>query len=102
MKRRMTLSIALTLSVVALLLASSDSTAQPKPGIRRVADTGIVSLGPNQVLRLTLFGDATGDRQVDAADYVVFRRMEYIGYGFFSAHLDTAPARGLQAASAPR
>jgi hypothetical protein len=73
----MTLSIALALSVALLSLASSDSTAQAQPGRRRVADTGIVSINPNQMLRLTLFGDADGDRDVDGADFLVFRRMEY-------------------------
>ena len=77
MKRRITLSIALTVSVVLASLASSDSTAQAQLEGRRVADTGIFSLGPNQELRLTLMGDANGDGKVDAADYVLFRRMEY-------------------------
>jgi hypothetical protein len=77
MKRRITLSIALVLSVVLVSLASSDSTAQAQPERRRVADTGILSLAPNQELRLTLMGDADGDGKVDAADYVLFRRMEY-------------------------
>jgi hypothetical protein len=77
MKRRIALSIALVVSVVLVSLASSDSTAQAQQGIRRVADTGIVSLGPNQELRLTVMGDFNADGQVDAADYVLFRRMEY-------------------------
>ena len=38
-----------------------------------MADTGIVSLGPNQVLRLT----ATEDGDSDGADFLLFRRMEY-------------------------
>ena len=56
MKRRIALSIALALSVVALSLASSDSTAQAQQqrGTRFMADTGMVTLGPNQVLRLTV------------------------------------------------
>ena len=78
MKRRITLTIALTLSFLLLSLASSDSMAQAQPGTKRVvADTGILSLGPNQVLRLTLTGDFNADGNVDAADYVLFRRMEY-------------------------
>jgi hypothetical protein len=82
MKQRITLTIALTVSVVLVSLASSDSTAQAQPERRRVADTGILSLAPNQelrltLLRLTLMGDADGDGKVDAADYVLFRRMEY-------------------------
>ena len=79
MKRRIALSIAFTLSVVLVSLASSASTAQAQPGKRNVvvADTGIVYLAQYQVLRLTLMGDSTGDGIVDAADYVLFRRMEY-------------------------
>ena len=77
MKRRIALAIAFTLSVVLVSLASSDSTVQAQQGIRKVADTGVVSLGPNQELRLTLFGDTNGDAKVDAADYVLFRRIEY-------------------------
>jgi len=73
MKRRIALSIALSLSVVLVVLASSASTAQAQQGRKRVADTGIVSLGPNQVLRLT----ATEDGDTDGADFLVFRRMEY-------------------------
>ena len=78
MKRRIALSIALTLSFVLVSVGSSDSTAQAQPGTKRVvADTGILSLGPNQVLRLTLTGDFNVDGNVDAAAYVLFRRMEY-------------------------
>jgi len=78
MKRRNALSMMFTLSVVLVSLASSASTAQAQPASRKVvADTGIVSLGPNQVLRLTLMGDFNGDADVDAADYALFRRMEY-------------------------
>ena len=77
MKRRIALSIALTVSVVLVSLASSDSTAQAQQGRRRVADTGIVSLGPNQELRLSLAGDYNADGDVDGGDYALFRRMEY-------------------------
>ena len=73
MKRRIALSIAFSLSIVLAVLASSASTAQAQQGRRKVADTGIVSLGPNQVLRLT----ATEDGDSDGADFLVFRRMEY-------------------------
>ena len=74
MKRRIALSIVLVLSFVLVSLASSDSTAQAQPGRRRVvADTGIVSLAPNQELRLT----ATEDGDSDGADFLAFRRIEY-------------------------
>ncbi len=67
MKRRITLSFALALSVVLLSLMSSDSTVQAARQF--TADTGIVSLGANQILRLT----------VDPTDNTVvyFRRMVY-------------------------
>lgn len=54
MKGRIALSIALTLSVVLVSLASSGWTAraQQQRGIF-TADTGMVTLGPNQVLRIT-------------------------------------------------
>ena len=54
MKRRIALSIALVLSVVSLALISSDSTAKAQPGRTFVADTGVITLGPNQILRITV------------------------------------------------
>ena len=55
MKRRVTLSIALAVGVLSLALVSSDSTAraQQQRRPRFMADTGMVTLGPNQVLRIT-------------------------------------------------
>ena len=81
MKRRITLSLALSLSVVLVSLMSSDSTAKAQQGGRRVSfDTGIVTLGPNQVLRVTV---AAGDGDSDGADYLAvrFRRLGYIEQG---------------------
>jgi hypothetical protein len=54
MKRRIALSIALALGVALLSLISSDSTAKAQPGRTFVADTGVVTLGPNQILRITV------------------------------------------------
>jgi hypothetical protein len=82
MKRRITLSIALALGVVLLSLMSSDSTAKAQEGGRRfVADTGIIPLGRNQVLRVAIDFDNDGD--VDGSDFirVRFSRMEYIEQG---------------------
>ena len=74
MKRRITLSIALALSVVLVSLMSSDSTAKAQPGgLRRIADTGIVTLGPNQIIRLTVVGTGFGSNP----DNLCFRRVEY-------------------------
>lgn len=77
----MTLSIALVLSVVLLALVTSDSTAKAEPAGRRFfADTGVVTLGPDQFLRVSLAGDFNDDGAIDAADYV-FRRIGYIEQG---------------------
>jgi hypothetical protein len=78
MKRRITLSIALILSIVSLLLIKSDSTAAAPPPQRFVADTGIIIPGPHQRLRLSVTGDFNPDGDVDGSDYIVFRRMEYV------------------------
>ncbi|HEX6187012.1 MAG TPA: hypothetical protein VFZ40_02935 [Pyrinomonadaceae bacterium] len=74
MVRRITLSIALTLGIVFGSLMSSDSTAQAQPRMRFRADTGVVALGPNQVLRVTVT-----DSDSDGADFLAvrFRRMQY-------------------------
>lgn len=53
MKRKITLSIALALSVAFLSLMSSDSTAHAAGQATFVADTGVITLGPNQFLRVT-------------------------------------------------
>ena len=72
MKRRMTLSIALVLSVVLLSLLSSDAKAKAQPPQRSMFDTGIIAPSPNQILRITInWGD--GAEQA----VVRFRRMEY-------------------------
>jgi hypothetical protein len=61
------------LASLLLTLASSDSTARAQQQAKFRADTGIVTLGPNQVLRVT----ATAS--VDGADFLAvrFRRMQY-------------------------
>lgn len=60
MKRRITLSIALVLSIVLVSLMSSDSTANAARPQRFVADTGMIPLGPNQLLRVTVVPVADG------------------------------------------
>ena len=72
MKRQIRLTIALALSVVFVALTSSYSTAQAQPRVKFRADTGVVTLGPNQVLRVTVTA-------VDGADFLAvrFRRMQY-------------------------
>ena len=72
MKRSILLAVALAVSVILLSLASSDSTTQAQQRSRLFHwDTGVVSLGPNQVLRIT--GDWNGDGDTT----VGFRAIKY-------------------------
>ena len=73
MKRRITLSIALVLSIVLVSLMSSDSTAKAQNQISIVADTGLITLGPNQILRLTI----KAPRDPASGITTGFRRIEY-------------------------
>ena len=54
MKRRITLSIALALSIVSVSLMKSDSTANAQQPERFVWDTGVITIGEGQILRMTL------------------------------------------------
>ena len=57
MKRKITLSLVLS---VALLLMTFDSTTRAQPVRRFRFETGIVKLGPNQIMRITInWGDGT-------------------------------------------
>ena len=67
MKCRIMFSIALTLSLALISLMSSDSTAKAQNQIRVVADTGVITLGSNQILRLTVVG------ALDLNDLYLFR-----------------------------
>jgi hypothetical protein len=77
MYRRMALTIALAVSVFSLSLLSSDSTARAQKSNKFAWDTGVVTLGPNQTLRITVALGDTGTHEVTAR----FRRMEYIDTG---------------------
>jgi predicted membrane protein len=70
MKRKITISIALVLSVVLVSLMISDRAATAAPIRTFVGDTGVITLGPNQMLRMTV---ANG---LDTAT-VSFRGLEY-------------------------
>lgn len=72
MRHRICLSIALVLSLVLVSLASSDSSAKAQQPQRFTADTGIVTLGPNQALRIIAAGGPGGGPHI-----IQFRRMEY-------------------------
>ena len=76
MKRRITLSIALALSIVLVSLTSSDSTVKAQNQVRVVTDTGLITLGPNQILRLTV-----SNRDGNDTINVRFRQQEYIDTG---------------------
>jgi hypothetical protein len=73
MKRRITLSIALALSVVLVSLMSSDSTVQAEPPQRFSVDTGFIIPGPHQKVRLTITGFGFADELLR----VQFRRITY-------------------------
>ena len=83
MKRGIILSIALVATVASAMFLSYDSSAQGQQRRRFSFDTGVVTLGPHQSLRMGLYGDYNSDGDVDAADYITarLRRMEYIEQG---------------------
>jgi hypothetical protein len=72
MRRRLTGSIALALSVVLLSLMSSDSTTHAQPSEKYVWDTGIVAVGLKQVLRVN-----AGMNACMCDGSVKFRRISY-------------------------
>ena len=59
MKRRITFSLALTLSLLVSLVSLPATTKAAPPRFR--ADSGVVTLGATQILRLTIAGDAGND-----------------------------------------
>lgn len=72
MKRSIALAVALAMSGIVLSLVSSNSATQAQLRGRLFHwDTGVVSLGPNQVLRIT--GDWNGDGDTT----VGFREIKY-------------------------
>ena len=71
MTRTIALAFALAVSVILLSVASSDSATQAQQRILFQWDTGVVSLGPNQVLRIT------GDWNGDGDSTVGFREIKY-------------------------
>lgn len=56
MKRRITLSIALVLSIVLVSMTRSDSMVEAESQLRYKFDTGIVKTGPGQLLHVTAAG----------------------------------------------
>ena len=56
MKRRITLSIALALSVMSVLIMSSDSSVEAENPLRYSAGTGLITLAPGEKLSLGTAG----------------------------------------------
>src|SRR5215203_5737170 len=73
MKRKITISIALVMSIVMLSLIKSDSTVRAEPPQKFTFDTGIVTLGENQTLRVV-----SVDGELGGGIYgEVIKRFEY-------------------------
>ena len=79
MKQKITISIALVLSITILALMRSDSTAQAQNQIKIVADTGVVTLGPGQTLRLSIISPR--DSASGLPTGVRFRQVNYMESG---------------------
>lgn len=93
MKRKIALSIMFILSVGFASLTISDMSAEAQGNRRLTADTGVITLGPNQILRATV-NLISGNNNAG----VQFRR---IGYGQQSCsgggvcqHVITSPGPG--------
>src|SRR5258705_13378343 len=74
MKDKATTLIAVVLSML-LSLVSFSSPAQSQTRSRVIADTGVVTLAPNQVLRVT------GDWNGDGPNAIQFRQLGYTAAG---------------------
>jgi hypothetical protein len=76
MKRRITLSIALVVGLIVLLLSSSDSRVEAQNQMRPVADSSVIKLGQGQLLRLTV---VSVDGELGGGIYGVrFRQTRYV------------------------
>jgi len=80
MKRSIAWTVALVVGLILLSLVSSDSVTQAQQRRLFQWDTGVVSLGPNQVLRIT------GDWNGDSDTIVGFREIKY-GQGSCSGNV---------------
>ena len=74
MKRGMTLLSALALVAVLASLLSADATVQAKKERVFSVDTGTITLGPNQVMRIV-----TDNKDPDGEYVVTFKQMVYRG-----------------------
>jgi hypothetical protein len=73
MKRKITLSLVLVFGIILVLLTSSDSPVTAQNQTRYSADTGVITLGQNQILRVTING-GSGDDSIA----VRFRQTRYV------------------------
>lgn len=71
MKHKITILIALVMSVVAMTLMSSEGVSAQQQ-VRPVADSGVVTLGPDQVLRISVAAGPGAGPHV-----VIFRELRY-------------------------
>ncbi len=72
MKSKMKFLVAVVFSVTVLAV-----TANAQGAMKPIADTGMLTLGPNQILRITVSAGLNGDDNTR----VRFRQMEYIEQG---------------------
>lgn len=72
MKRKITLLTTLVMSIVLIAITSSDAMAQARN--RRVFDSGVITPGPNQSVRLSV---ATGDINSDGYIDLSVRAISY-------------------------
>jgi hypothetical protein len=73
MKRRIVLTIGLAITLISLSLVGSGSSARAQKQNKYVWDTGVVTLGPNQILRITIALGDTGTHEVVTR----FRSVQY-------------------------
>jgi hypothetical protein len=74
MKRKITLSIALVLSIVLVSLIKSDSPVNAEPPQRFTFDTGVITLGANENLRITAVSRPGSGEPIP----VEFRQLNYM------------------------
>jgi hypothetical protein len=75
MKHRIALSFVLNLIMLLLVLSAGSAAKAQQEGKRLIADTGVITLGPNQVLRLSA---QTGDGQI--LGNLLYIRFRQVGY----------------------
>src|SRR5687768_1531380 len=77
MKRKITLSIALALSIVFASLMSSNRTALAQQTKKYIADTGVITLTPNQSLRVTVVRSNNSSDSPPLEHIIQFRLIIY-------------------------